>query len=666
MADTFTPEQISQILEEFFDVVGTRQYIGARYVPIFGRKGEQSIQWDNSKPYEPLTVVLYQGNSYTSRQYVPTGVVITNEDFWALTGNYNAQIEQYRIEVEGFADDIADATQIANDALADTTLLKAIIPSTEFTAQNTVKDAIDSIDSAVDNISSILPESSFDSTNTVAAAIDALNDALPLADFDSTNTVSAAIDAINDALPIGSFDSTNTVESAIDSLNAETDALAIDSIMNAKYVGRNATPIVDGTWYSYYNDEYFYPSGLCTVNGNVYIGAHNEGDARSIVTLANKAANNFAWTREFSNSNLGHLNSMAWDSLRNRFMLSANTGYGIRVADSAFGNVTIDNQLWPFTTWAGRIAFDRVTNWGYVIDDGNMEGVTTRHLYCLEPDANAFELMCDINMPTYDLQDICAYNDTLFIASTTNGWSIYHINRTDKTCTLIESGTFNSVDANELYYFGEFEGCDFDLNGALYCSFISGPMCVVTRVPYQGNYIMPINRSSFQSINLVLNAASRAKYRNALNELKSITELTVRANKSARTLTYGDTIVEHAANTYLKDIEIIIPSGASVTFNQDLTCVGGHVTLVNMGTMISNARELLNVYNAAGWVTINCDDSSVNTFNSAEHRVAYTNAPYGGFVYVHHVPDGFAGTVNSVAATNKTLFGCGAKLITFS
>ena len=100
MANPFTPEQISQILEEFFKVVGTRQYIGARYVPIFGRKGEESIEWDNSAPYEPLTIVLYQGNSYTSRQYVPVGVEITNQEFWALTGNYNAQVELYRQEVK--------------------------------------------------------------------------------------------------------------------------------------------------------------------------------------------------------------------------------------------------------------------------------------------------------------------------------------------------------------------------------------------------------------------------------------------------------------------------------------------------------------------------------------------------------------------------------------
>lgn len=102
MANSLTPAEISQILDEFFNVVGTRQYIGARYVPIFGRKGEESIVWDNSKPYEPLTIVLYQGNSYTSRQYVPTGVDITNVEYWAETGNYNAQVEQYRQEVLSF------------------------------------------------------------------------------------------------------------------------------------------------------------------------------------------------------------------------------------------------------------------------------------------------------------------------------------------------------------------------------------------------------------------------------------------------------------------------------------------------------------------------------------------------------------------------------------
>lgn len=76
--------------------MSVREYIGARYVPIL--MGD----WDNTRTYEPLSVVMYQGNSYTSRQFVPAGIAITNTVYWAATGNYNAQVESYRQEVQNF------------------------------------------------------------------------------------------------------------------------------------------------------------------------------------------------------------------------------------------------------------------------------------------------------------------------------------------------------------------------------------------------------------------------------------------------------------------------------------------------------------------------------------------------------------------------------------
>lgn len=87
------------------------QYIGARYVPIFADKA-----WNSDTAYEPLTIVLHNGNSYTSRQYVPAGVEIENEDYWAETGNYNAQIEAYRKEVLDFSSKIDSAVKDAADA----------------------------------------------------------------------------------------------------------------------------------------------------------------------------------------------------------------------------------------------------------------------------------------------------------------------------------------------------------------------------------------------------------------------------------------------------------------------------------------------------------------------------------------------------------------------
>lgn len=69
-------------------------YVGMRYVPLFD--GE----WNNAKDYEPLTVVSLDGNSYTSKTFVPAGVSpVGNPAYWAETGNYNAQIEAYRQEV---------------------------------------------------------------------------------------------------------------------------------------------------------------------------------------------------------------------------------------------------------------------------------------------------------------------------------------------------------------------------------------------------------------------------------------------------------------------------------------------------------------------------------------------------------------------------------------
>lgn len=99
MADNQTPPAT--------DYSGVREYIGARYVPVFANPPE----WNDTRGYEPLTIVLHQGNSFTSTQYVPTGIDIKNTEYWLETGNWNAQIEAYREEVLRFD---ARITQNAN------------------------------------------------------------------------------------------------------------------------------------------------------------------------------------------------------------------------------------------------------------------------------------------------------------------------------------------------------------------------------------------------------------------------------------------------------------------------------------------------------------------------------------------------------------------------
>lgn len=70
-------------------------YVGHRYVPkIMG-------EWSKENTYEGLSIVTFEGASYTSKKHVPAGIDIKNEEYWVLTGNYNAQIEYYRKETEG-------------------------------------------------------------------------------------------------------------------------------------------------------------------------------------------------------------------------------------------------------------------------------------------------------------------------------------------------------------------------------------------------------------------------------------------------------------------------------------------------------------------------------------------------------------------------------------
>lgn len=87
------------------------QYVGSRYVPIFA----DPIEWNIHRSYESLTIVTHDGESYTSKCNVGPGIDITNERYWAKTGAYNAQVEQYKNEVKdlssqvsGFASDNAE------------------------------------------------------------------------------------------------------------------------------------------------------------------------------------------------------------------------------------------------------------------------------------------------------------------------------------------------------------------------------------------------------------------------------------------------------------------------------------------------------------------------------------------------------------------------------
>lgn len=90
-----------------------KQYIGARYVPKFATP----IEWQENTAYEGMTIVTYNNSSYTSKKSVPTtvGIPPQNEEYWVLTGNYNAQVEEYRQDTLTYKETVEEyQTEITN------------------------------------------------------------------------------------------------------------------------------------------------------------------------------------------------------------------------------------------------------------------------------------------------------------------------------------------------------------------------------------------------------------------------------------------------------------------------------------------------------------------------------------------------------------------------
>lgn len=154
-----------------------RQYVGARYVP----KIADPVEWQENTAYEALVIVTYNNSSYTSRKPVPVtvGIPPENTEYWALTGNYNAQIEEYRQLTE-------QAVQTANSA-------KETANQAQQTANET-KESVDGFDARITkNASDIATltettESQGTEIDGLSGRVDALEGEIGNADVDYANT----------------------------------------------------------------------------------------------------------------------------------------------------------------------------------------------------------------------------------------------------------------------------------------------------------------------------------------------------------------------------------------------------------------------------------------------------------------------------------------------
>ena len=116
-----------------------KQYVGARYVP----KLASPVEWAADTSYEALTIVTFNNASYTSKIQVPptVGNPANNPKYWALTGNYNAQVEQYRQET----------IQVKNEITEDQNALKNEVTESQNALKNEVKNEVTESQNAFKN-----------------------------------------------------------------------------------------------------------------------------------------------------------------------------------------------------------------------------------------------------------------------------------------------------------------------------------------------------------------------------------------------------------------------------------------------------------------------------------------------------------------------------------
>lgn len=80
------------------------QYVGARYVPnIYTNPDDGSADWKENATYEALTIVTYNGDSYTSKKAVPNNIgnPADNKQYWVKTGDFNASLIALQNRVTG-------------------------------------------------------------------------------------------------------------------------------------------------------------------------------------------------------------------------------------------------------------------------------------------------------------------------------------------------------------------------------------------------------------------------------------------------------------------------------------------------------------------------------------------------------------------------------------
>lgn len=217
-------------------------YVGARYVPKFA----EPIDWDTERGYESLTIVTYKGESYTSKCPVPPGIDIKNERYWALTGAYNAQVEEYKNQVKdlseqvtGFASDNREFREKITQYDKDNAEMKNSVAST-VARVDALAERVDNADASISDLQAGQAQAVTD-----IAALEAKDSDLQRQITSNDTDISAlqAKDREQDAR-LSAIDTVNDAQAATLSQNTQDIARNTENIQdNAADIAVNSTEL---------------------------------------------------------------------------------------------------------------------------------------------------------------------------------------------------------------------------------------------------------------------------------------------------------------------------------------------------------------------------------------------------------------------------------------
>ena len=209
---------------------GPSMYVGARYVPKFA----DPIDWDIERGYESLTIVTYKGESYTSKCPVPPGIDIKNERYWALTGAYNAQVEEYKNQVKDLSEQVSGFASDNKEFRDKITQYDKDNAEMKNTVATTVA-RVDALAERVDNADAAISDLQAGQAQTVKdiAALEA-KDADLQRQITSNDTDISALQAKD-----------REQDARLDAIETVNDAQAATIAQNTQDIARNTTNIQD-------------------------------------------------------------------------------------------------------------------------------------------------------------------------------------------------------------------------------------------------------------------------------------------------------------------------------------------------------------------------------------------------------------------------------------